>query len=202
MKKSIFLFPLLMLGMLMPARADNLVVNPGFESGLSSWLAQNFGIADSVNFPGFQNTGVNSVVTGCVGPDCVSTYGAGAFVAQVLNTVAGQSYTLSFFVTEDSGPTSEMSVWWDGAQVADVLNPNNNGGPTGWLQFTYTNLLATSNLTVFAVNGRQDPGGLYFDDFNVDVTQPSGVPEPMSFMLAGAGLAAVGLVRRKRSRSV
>jgi hypothetical protein len=107
-----------------------------------------------------------------------------------LSTIAGESYDLSFWVTEDGGPTSELSVFWDGIQVADVLNPNNNGN-TAWKQFSYSALLASSNSTVLEVHGEQVPSAIYFDDFSADVT----APEPGTFEIAGLGALLVVLGR-------
>jgi hypothetical protein len=90
-----------------------------------------------------------------------------------------------------------MSVFWNGNQVADIVNPNNNGF-TNYKQFTFTALLATSNSTVLEVHGRQDPGMMYFDDFFADVT----APEPATFWFAALGAAMLILCRQSRWRSV
>jgi hypothetical protein len=60
-----------------------------------------------------------------------------------------------------------MGVHWNGTLIADVLNPANNpsGGPGTWVQYTYTGLEAESTSTVFQINGRQDPAGIFFRRF-------------------------------------
>jgi hypothetical protein len=177
--------------------AANIVLNPGFESGTTtSWTVVGFSVAGVSSYPGYSHTGTYSVETPCVGHGCIDPV-SGAYVQQTLNTVAGQNYTLSFWVTENSGATSEMAVYWNGNLVQDILNPNNSGGTTGWQQFTFSNLLATSTSTVLQVNGRHDPAEIFFDDFSVDASVV-GVPEPATFGICGLGLAllAAGLRRR------
>jgi hypothetical protein len=142
--------------------------------------------------------------TPCVGNACVSTLDAGAYVQQSLATTAGQTYTLSFFVAENAGPTSEFSVFWNGVQVADVLNPANNSLRSGtpWIQYSYSGLLATANSTVLQVHGRQDLGSILFDDFSVDPTITAAVPEPSTWAMMILGFAGVGFMAyRRRNRS-
>jgi hypothetical protein len=168
---------------------SNIIQNPGFESGTTGWTLINFAVGN-----GFAHSGTQSASTGCGNSSCVSTQGSGAYIQQTLSTTAGQSYDLSFWETEDGGSTSEMTVFWNGSLVADVLNPNNNGN-AAWVQFTYSALLATSSSTVLEVHGRQDPAFMYFDDFFADVSGASSVPEPGTFEIAGLGALLVVLGR-------
>ena len=185
--KTIFLLTVLSTACM----ATNLILNPGFESGTTSWTASIFALDTSV-----VHSGTNAMRTGCVGTGCVSTLGAGAYVSQTLATLAGQNYDLSFWVSENDVAPSEVTVFWNGTMVADMLNPANNTSPS-FVQISLTNLLATSSSTVFEVHGRQDPGRMYFDDFFADATP---TPEPATLAIAGLGLAALGIFRR-RSKS-
>jgi hypothetical protein len=181
----------------------NLVVNPGFENDDVGWT-----ISSIMDIAPFANLGTKYVHSGsyaartnCVGHGCVSTLGSGSYVAQALNTTAGQSYDLSFWVGESSGPISEFSVFWNGQQIADVLNPANfseKRGDGSMFQFTFQGLLANSNSTWLEVHGRQDPGGIAFDDFSV--TPNGALPEPGTLAILGAGLGLLGVtLRRKRA---
>jgi hypothetical protein len=170
--------------------ATNIVQNPGFESGTANWTFSGWNTTSSP-----VHSGTQSADTGCVGSACVVP-GSGAFISQSLGTVTGQNYDLSFWVTESGGPTSEILVRWNGSTVADILNPNNNGA-NNWRQLSFTNLAATSTSTLLEVYGRQDPAGIYVDDFIVDSSVASTVPEPGTFLLAGLALAAVSTLRRR-----
>jgi len=137
--------------------------------------------------------------TGCVGHECVvpTGYYWNAYLGTA-PTVAGDSYTMTFSVFETWGPTSEMSVYWNGTLVADVLNPANNtyGNP---VEFTFGNLFATTSATDFVIYGRQDPAGIYFSDLSITVS--NSVPEPESLALVGLGLAGLGFMRRKAKKA-
>jgi hypothetical protein len=139
----------------------NIVQDPSFELASDSWLLDGFSIDGSTG-----HLSDTSAVTGCVSNDCVTTLGSGAFVSQTLATSPGQTYDLCFWVTENSGPTSEMSVFWNGTLIADVLNPNNHGNSV-WKEFSFAALPATGSATVLEVHGRQDPAAIFFDDFSV-----------------------------------
>jgi hypothetical protein len=176
----------------------NLVANPGFENSYADWSFIGMGLGGSY----WAHSGNNSVATGCVGHGCVDSLGSGSFVGQTLNTTAGTSYDLSFWVGENTGATSEMSVFWNGAMIADILNPANNSlNTSGMLQYTFSGLLATSSLTGLEVHGRQDPGGIGFDDFSVTASQaPADVPEPASAAILLTGLGMMGFLARRKQR--
>jgi hypothetical protein len=190
-KKS---FGLIVAVLLWPAVASaNIVADPSFELNDGSWSGP-ISLTDSVS-----HTGTHSAFTGCVLHDCVSTLNSGAYIQQTLSTTAGQSYTLDFFVAESGGPTSEFSVFWNGVQITDVLNPANGSLATDnpWHEFTYTGLLATGGSTVLQVHGRQDPHDIYFDDFSVNPVV-AGVPEPSTWAMMIIGFAGVGYAAYRR----
>jgi PEP-CTERM motif len=191
-KKTVILAAL---AFLWPAVASaNIVSDPGFESGAGPWTFVGFGISSAAH------TGTQSAETPCVGHACVSTLNAGSYIDQSLATTAGQTYDLSFFVAENAGPNSEFSVFWNGTQIADVLNPANNSLP-GWVEYSYSGLLATGSSTDLQVHGRQDPAEIFFDDFSVTPTISSAVPEPSTWAMMILGFAGVGFMAyRRKSR--
>lgn len=173
----------------------NIVTNGDFESGGAGWVSNGFFFSGGLGVGGSIAAG-----TACVFPSCVSDFGSGAFIEQNLGTVAGQTYNLSFWVGETSGPTSELSVFWNGSLVADILNPANYtldfGTNPGMIQFNFNNLLAAGSSTSLEIHGRQGPGIISFD--NVSVVATNNVPEPASLAIIGLGLASLGAARRRK----
>jgi hypothetical protein len=102
-------------------------------------------------------------------------------------------------VAEIGGPTSEVTVWWGNTEVADFVNPANNTLLTrDWQELTVTGLAATDPTTVLQIHARQDQGGIYFDDFSVDVA--TAVPEPATWATMLLGFLSVGfLVYRRKN---
>lgn len=179
------------------AASPNLVTNGDFEQGSTGWTTR---MAIGVFGSQYVHSGAYSAGTGCVGHGCVSAFGSGAYFGQTIGTHVGSSYDLSFWVGENSGQTSEMSVFWNGVLVADIVNPANNTiGRTGFVEYTFNNLLATASGTGLEIHGRQDPAAIFFDD--VSVVETNAVPEPGSIALIGLGLAGFAAARRKSARA-
>jgi hypothetical protein len=169
--------------------SPELVTNGDFQSYGSGWTS-------NMSFGDFGINSSGGVETGCVGHACVSTIGQGAYFGQTIVTEIGATYDLSLWVAETSGGTSELSVFWNGKLVSDLINPANNTYGTGFVNYIFHGLTASALTTAFEVHGRQDPAGMYFDDISV-MQSGSAVPEPGSVALLGLGLAAAALARRK-----
>jgi hypothetical protein len=138
----------------------------------------------------------NAAYTGCMNSgNCVSNY-----IWQSLTTVAGQTYTLSFYSNpaghqgSTESPT-ELDVYWNGSLLGQLINQ-----PTEWLESTYT-VTATSTSTVLGFSGRDDPYYLFLTDVSVTPMDQT-VPEPLSLTLIGSGLLGLsaigGILRRRR----
>src|ERR1700742_2868009 len=103
MKKVTF-FAAIVAASLVPARAANLVLNPGFEDSnvdFTNWnvtlaaRVPDFGDPSFLLISNMPNSGNNSADFGALLP------GSSDAISQVFSTVAGQSYTFSFFLRAD-----------------------------------------------------------------------------------------------------
>jgi hypothetical protein len=179
-----------------PAAADNIVTDPGFESGLSGWTSStDWG---SGNFA--VHSGLLEAFTECVGTACITT--PTSFLYQDLTTVPGQTYDLSFWY-RFQGPSSpvgpnELLTLVSGNVVSDLVNQSNNGGV---YQQVFTTFVASGSTTRLQFDGRNDPSFLILDDVCVDVpggacVQAASVPEPATGFLVVAGVAILLLGRK------
>jgi hypothetical protein len=194
----------LLLGISAAASASNLVTNGDFEDGnLTGWT-----INSSASYPwnvysSYQNlvphSGTYFAETGCVGTSCLA-YGTSTAndLSQVLTTVAGQSYTLSFYtsnggsIASGQNVPSELDVYWGGTQVV-ALTPVPGAAPA-YTMYTGT-VTATGTSTDLEFLGRQDPSWIALDDVSV-----TAVPLPASVWLMLSGLVGLGaMVHRRRA---
>ncbi len=114
----------------------------------------------------------------------------------------GAQYAVSFYWggAQQSGFTGSTTEQWlvslGGQQLATNILPDVNGGFTGWQYTTLTfNATAASETLSFLAAGTpngQPPFSL------LDGVSMNQVPEPASMSLFGAGLAALGFVRRRK----
>jgi hypothetical protein len=189
------------------AQAQNLLTDPGFESGgvSSAWSTFN-GASFS---QAFARTGSWSMDDNGHGGFGVP----GSF--ETLPTVAGAAYDLSGFgltpTTPGTGTTfgALQITFWSGPNGtgsnlgtvetspgnALVSNEINVNSPTGvWIALdtgTATAPAGTQSLQAFTIVVDQNAANVYFDD--ITLTQ---VPEPSCLALAGLG--ALGLLLRRR----
>ena len=188
--------------LIVPAGATNIVRNPGFEQGAAYWDSAFFLIGAN---PLWAHTDPGMARTTCTGIHCVDSLMEGAFISQLLPTIAGTEYDLSFWIRSFKGK-GQYSVFWDGVLLDDILL-----APNGAMsQATFSGLYASANATLLEIHGRNDLHSISFDDFRVvSATLPSTapalpapeqvtqVPEPAVFALVLAGLGLVSLFRRR-----
>ena len=174
-------------GMALSAYAQNLVINPGFETG------------DFTGYTQSGNTGFTSVSTamphsGSYSLDAGPTSSDG-FLSQDIATVIGQSYTVSFFLanTDSTGGPDDFSASFGGVTGYSITD----SGPFDYTQISFDALAtsATSTLQFGFMNG---PAYWFLDDISVTAA----VPEPNTLALLsviGAGALCLCVWRKRKA---
>lgn len=202
----------------MPAFANNVVVNGGFEDAQTGWSIATIGSGFTGSYsvyifePSEQTLYVSAFGNpGGLGLPGDSTraawlgcgYSTGcapglneAALSQTLNTVAGQSYSLSFLLGAAYGSSfsgsGTVDVFWNGVQVGGQSFAGTVDSPFG-TSYQIGNLLAQgSDLLQF----RTHSGAL----IGLDEVTVSAVPEPSTYATLAAGLALLGLRRARKTR--
>jgi hypothetical protein len=168
------------------ASATELVTDGGFEAGdLGAWS-----LTDSSGFSGLTTPGHSGSYAAALGAE--QTDGT---LGQVLSTVNGQSYSLTFWLANNSDtPTTNFEVSVGGV----VLDSLSNSAVFDFQQFTY-NFIASGANTQLLFTARNDDGFWFLDDVSVTESRDTNpAPEPMTLSLLGAGLAGFGAMRRMR----
>ena len=169
-----------------PAQAQNLVTNPGFETGNpTGYTVSGSGVSFNVNNPHTGNyaaefSGVNQF----------------GHLSQVIATTTGDTYNVSFFLTNSGAPAIEFKASFAGFQGVDVVNAN----PFDYTQYSFT-AVATGSSSLLQFDGFQNPSAFFLDDISVtDAGAP--VPEASSFVSLGLllllGLGGIAVSRRRR----
>lgn len=163
-----------------PAQASNIVLNGSFETGdFTNWT-----LGGNTGFTGVQCPGLGSVPDG----SCDAFFGpvgSNGTLTQILPTVAGNVYTITFDLQTDGGNPSFFSAAFGSTTLMSVTNPSASA-------FLFHSFIATatSNTTALTFTFRDDPGFIFLDAVTV-------APEPSSVILLGTGVLAVARLRRK-----
>jgi len=166
-----------------PARALNLVNNGGFESGLTGWTPSNFILQGfDYGIDGIAHSGANAFFGGAVGDL--------GFLSQSITTVPGTSYVLTFWTQSSGFFENEFQASINGSVRLDETDVPIGGYMRQTLVFE-----ATGASTSLQFGFRDDGFAFHLDDVSVSI------PEPASLALLALGLAGVGFVRRRQTRS-
>lgn len=165
------------------AFATELVSNGGFES------------SDFTDWTLTGNTSFTGVATGIAHSGTYGAFfgqiGSTGTISQTLNTVAGQAYSLSFWLHNDGGSPNSFDASIDGVDVLTL----SDAPSFDYTQYVFA-FVASGTTTPLVFTFQQDPAFWYLDDISVSDGTPA--PEPMTIALLGAGLAGFGAMRRKR----
>ena len=163
MKKLLCAITLSIAALTAAAAPVNLVTNGDFSAGGSNWTVT--GNMGYLSFPGYWNDGA-------VGSD--------AYLSQVIATVAGQQYKVSFDTSINWG---SMAASLDGTQF---FSTNASGHYDA-------SVVAVSDNAMLTFITHNDPSYNQLDNVIVNA-----VPEPASLGLFGLGIAALCAMRRKK----
>jgi hypothetical protein len=174
----------------LPAAADNLLLNGGFELGdFTDWVGlDNFEFSD-VQCPGAVPADPTDQAP--AEGDCYARFGPEGSVgtlAQGLNTTPGQTYAIDFAFASDGGLPNSASASFGSTLLASGTDiPSTSGFVTQ--HFT---AVATGTNTTLSFSFRDDAGYLLLDAVSV-----TAIPEPASIALIAVALSALALRRRR-----
>lgn len=174
--------------------ATNLVQNPGFELGTGNGWSNNPGWGVGPGGYGLVPEDGNLIATNGCSPNPTLP----CEISQVLPTLTGQTYKLTFGFNPGAGEDQfagydyvRLQVEWDGVVIDDL-----GGGPLGWTDHTITGLVASSDATSLTFRGY---AAVMSGIDNVSVTESSAaIPEPASWALMITGFGLAGAVLRQR----
>lgn len=136
------------------AVSSNLVANCGFETGaFPPWVQ-----SGDLSFTSVTPVAAHSGNFGAAfGPPTLG------FIAQMLPTVPGQTYTISFWL-RNVGQPSEFQLYWDGILISDWISV----GTFVFVQLSFPGQMASLSMTEIRFGFSNVPDFFFIDDIVVE----------------------------------
>jgi hypothetical protein len=195
-----------------PLRADELILNGGFENGTyTATVTDNSQTPPTVssstvpvgwtpNYAFVMNPGSNAVSTAdffdgsyalSIGNPDGQLFAA---VSQTFADLAGATYTGSFWAVDGGAGSDGLAYLGLSVDGVPLVNPNQSDNV--WTQFTFT--FTGTGLDTLNIGAQTSSSEWYVDD--VSVMGPAApTPEPSSLFLMGSGLLALAAVMRGKT---
>jgi hypothetical protein len=189
------------------AISPNLVTNCGFETGdFTGWTTGGNVLNPGGNYYGVDAFDANSGNYGAfLSQDFIDGGTAELTLSQTLATVVGQLYTVSFWLEQDTTPTTGythlFNAAFGGTTMLNLAPTVALPGTVGvFTQYSYAEM-ATATSTALTFSIENDDNYWSFDD--VSVSPSTSAPEPSTGLLGGMALGGVLLMfaREKRAAS-
>lgn len=195
------------LAVAVPASAAERVVNGGFETGNFSGWTESDPYGGDPTYVGVDAIDAHSGAFGAyLGTQVNNTFGNPVdyvTLSQSIATTSGQSYTLSFWLTNAAGGVSYTPAATDSARV--MFGTQTLLSLTGSALFPYTRYSYTvtgnGSPTTLAFRFSNIPYYWSLDDVSLtDAAVTPGVPEPATWAMLVVGFGLIGGAARRRTR--
>lgn len=191
-------------------QSAELVINGGFEQSATGnnnptvfppgWTDNDpSGFSGVDNTPGFQHSGAKYANLGGNSAPPNNPPSVMGTLSQTLATVAGQAYTLSFWLANDGDGSGVESFQMMFGAITMTVTLAPNGGTFGpYTQFTFAGLVAPTNSTALQFKYQNDS---YYRLDDVSVQGPGQVPDSgTTLLLALPALGALCVVYSRKAR--
>ena len=185
--------------------AGNLVANCGFETGdFTSWtLSGNDVPGEEGNLYGVEGTDpVDSIIpnSGSYQAFFATLDSNATKLSQDITTTAGDLYTITFWVAQDTASSSEYGNELLASFGGTSLVDDSDVVVEGYTEYTYNVGPVSGSSNTLELTFGNGLGEFLLDDVSVVDNGPVVTPEPDSLLLFGTGLLAlVGVARRRFS---